>query len=112
MRQPLDRLPVDLLAMSPAEGLMHLSVWLFDCEHHLDMRRPGGLPAAPFTFCAAWITARRAAQALGALDAPWSDPVKPDYQPGDEIVLFTSPPGEVMAQLAHREWFEPMEKAA
>lgn len=111
MRAPLDRLPVDLLALRPADALMHLSLWLFDCEHHVDMRRPGGPPCPPFTFAAAWIVARIAAEALAALDALRSDPVKPDYQPGDEIVLYASP-AEVMGQLAHREWFEPMEKAA
>ncbi len=99
--QPLDRLPVDLLALRPYEGLMHLSLWLFDCEHHLDMRRPGALPAAPFTFGAAWITARIAAETLGALDALQAAPAQPAPQPD-----------QVMAQLAHREWFEPMEKAA
>lgn len=102
----LDRTPVDLLGMRPAEGLLHLSLWLFDCEHHVDMGRAGGLPAPPFRFDAAWVVARIAAEQLAAIDALASDPVKPDYQPGDEIVLWTTP-GEVMGQLAHREWFEP-----
>lgn len=112
-RHPLDRLPVDLLDMRPAEGLLHLSAWLFDCEDHLDAGRPGGLPAAWFSMGGAWIVARIGAEALAALDALESDPVKPDYQPGDEIILFNSP-GEVMGQLAHREWFEaqPQERRA
>lgn len=110
-RHPLDRAPVDLLAMRPAQGLLHLSAWLFDCEHQLDAGRPGGFPAPWFGVGAAWIVARIAAEQLAAIDALTSDPVKPDYQPGDEIVLWTSP-GDVMGQLAHREWFESQGRAA
>lgn len=101
----LDRTPVDLLDMRPADGLLHLSLWLYDCDHHVDTRRPGGLPAPPFRLDAAWIVARIGAEALAALDVRDSDPVKPDYQPGDEVVLWPEP-AAVMGQLAHQEWFE------
>lgn len=106
LSRPLDRLPIDLLALRPADALRHLEVWLYDCDHHLDIGRPGGLPAAPFSFEAAWIVVRIVSMALAAIEAQASDPVKPDYQPGDEIVLWTTP-GEIMGQLASREWFEP-----
>jgi hypothetical protein len=76
MAQP-DRLPVDLLAMPQADALLKISHWLEDCQQHLDLARPGGLPTPPFGFTAAWIVTRLAAGAG----------VKPDYAPGDEIVV-------------------------
>lgn len=111
----LDRTPVDLLTLPPADALECVAVWLDDCDTHLALRVAGGLPMPPFSPLDAFVvvqeTANQVRRLLAALDARNSDSVKPDYQPGDEIVLWTTP-GEVMGQLAHREWFEPARSAA
>lgn len=67
MRAALDRTPCDLLKMPICQALERVAVWLEDCEMHVLQKRPGGLPAPPFGFEAAWIVTRQAARAtIGA----------------------------------------------
>lgn len=107
----LDRTPVDLLTLPAADALECVAVWLDDCDTHLALRAAGGLPMPPFSpldaFVVVQVTANEVRR-LAALDVRNSDPVKPDYQPGDEVVLWPEP-AAVMCQLAHQEWFEPRE---
>lgn len=57
-----DRLPRDLIAMPLAEALEKVADWLDDCDNHLALKRPGGLPTMPFTAERACVVVRIAAR--------------------------------------------------
>lgn len=95
---PLDRTPVVLHRLPPVDQLDHLAVWLNDCDTHVGLRRPGGLPCPPFGLFDAFVavleardTRRRIDAVVGAL--------------AGQLTTLGQPP-QSMAVLAHQEWFE------
>ena len=58
---PQDSPPVDLRALTPAQRLLAVAEWIEDCEDHLALNRPNGLPAPPFGLDQAVAAVRRAA---------------------------------------------------
>lgn len=59
-----DRLPRDLIAMELPDALEKVADWLDDCDNHLALKRPGGLPTMPFTPERACVVVRMAARGL------------------------------------------------
>jgi len=101
MRRPRpapSRLPVDLLALDTSVALTVVADWLDDCDTHLSLAQPGGLPTAPFDFMAAFVVVQSAADAFAAT-------LPPQTVPARDLAA-------VMADLASQEWFEPLEIAA
>lgn len=92
------RLPVDLLALDTAVALTVVADWLDDCDTHLSLAQPGGLPTAPFSFMAAFVVIQAAGDALAAT-------LPPQTVPARDLAA-------VMGGLAFQEWFEPLEIAA
>lgn len=64
-RPALDRIHEDLLTMPAADALAKVAVWLEDCDDHVALGRPGGLPAPPFKLSQAWVLVRAASQEAG-----------------------------------------------
>lgn len=48
--------------MPAADALAKVAVWLEDCDDHVALGRPGGLPAPPFKLSQAWVLVRAASQ--------------------------------------------------
>ena len=71
-RPALDRIHEDLMTMPAADALAKVAVWLEDCDDHIALGRPGGLPAPPFKLSQAWVLVRGAMQIRRDLDAPQS----------------------------------------
>lgn len=92
------RLPVDLMSLDASVALTVVADWLDDCDTHLSLAQPGGLPAAPFDFMAAFAVVQHAADTLVAL-------LPPTPTPSRDLAA-------VMGELASQEWFEPQEIAA
>lgn len=64
-----DRVPRDLIAMPLGEALEKVADWLDDCDNHLALKRPGGLPTPPFTPERACVVVRMAARAAVSAEA-------------------------------------------
>lgn len=71
-RPALDRIPEDLLDMPAADALAKVAVWLEDCDDHVALGRPGGLPAPPFKLSQAWVLVLSASQFRRDQEAPES----------------------------------------